>query len=166
MLVERNDCTFTQKSINVQKEGGKLAIVIDNVAERSESIVMADDGKGHFVTIPTVIINRSDGLKILEYIGQNPIIMVSFELTVTPRSKVTLWLDILDHKNYIFLRQFQPFYRRIAADSTPSPTQSTSRWPTPPPAAAATVWRRTASMEGSIAGTPSDPRKWRMGGRK
>ena len=30
ILVERNDCTFTQKSINVQKEGGKLAVVIDN----------------------------------------------------------------------------------------------------------------------------------------
>lgn len=30
LLVERNDCTFTQKSINVQLEGGKLAIIMDS----------------------------------------------------------------------------------------------------------------------------------------
>ncbi len=34
LLVERNDCTFTQKSINVQKEGGKMAVIIDNKVER------------------------------------------------------------------------------------------------------------------------------------
>jgi hypothetical protein len=104
ILVERNDCTFTQKSINVQKEGGKLAIVIDNVVERSENIVMVDDGKGHFVTIPTILIARADGLKLLEYIEKNPIIMVAFELKVTARSDVKLWVDILDHRNFIFLR--------------------------------------------------------------
>ncbi len=39
---------------------------------------MKDDGKGHFVTIPTVLINKEDGQKILEYINQHPIISVSF----------------------------------------------------------------------------------------
>lgn len=88
----------------MQKEGGKLAIVIDNAVERSENIVMVDDGKGHFVTIPTILIAREDGLKLLEYIQKNPIIMVAFELQVTARSDVKLWVDILDHRNFIFLR--------------------------------------------------------------
>lgn len=58
MIVERADCTFTQKSINVQKEGGKLAVIIDNIVEKSQDVVMVDDGKGHFVTIPTVLIGK------------------------------------------------------------------------------------------------------------
>jgi hypothetical protein len=117
MLVERNDCTFTQKSINVQKEGGKLAIIMDNVVESPERIVMKDDGKGHSVTIPTVLISKEDGLKMLEFINQNPIIMVSFDLKVTPRSNVTLWLDVLDHKNYIFLRNFNFYFKKMVNDS-------------------------------------------------
>jgi hypothetical protein len=155
LLVERNDCTFTQKSINVQKEGGKLAIIIDNVVEQSESIIMKDDGKGHSVTIPTVLIGREDGLKMLEYIAQSPTITVSFELKVAQRSDVTLWLDVLDHKNYIFLRNFQSYFARIAPDSTPPPTQSTSASPTPPPAAATTATRIAVSTMGSTAGTRS-----------
>jgi len=98
-----------------------LAVIIDNVVEESESIVMKDDGKGHFVTIPTVLIGREDGLKILDYISQSPIIMVSFELKVASRSDVTLWVDVLDHKNYIFLRNFQPYFKRIAEDGTSLP---------------------------------------------
>lgn len=95
-----------------------MAIIIDNVVEESEKIVMKDDGKGHFVTIPTVLISREDGLKILDYVGQNPIIMVSFDLKVTTRSNVSLWIDVLDHKNYIFLRNFHSYFKKIASDST------------------------------------------------
>ena len=65
LLVERGDCTFTQKSINVQKEGGKLAIIMDNIVEQPGSIIMKDDGKGHSISIPTVLISKEDGLKIL-----------------------------------------------------------------------------------------------------
>lgn len=32
LLIERNDCTFTQKSLNAQKEGAKLAVIMDNRA--------------------------------------------------------------------------------------------------------------------------------------
>ena len=67
ILVERNDCTFTQKSINVQKEGGKLAVIMDNnKKEDPGTIVMIDDGRGKQVHIPTVLIGYEDGEKIVE----------------------------------------------------------------------------------------------------
>lgn len=78
---------------------------------------MRDDGKGHFVTIPTVLIGKEDGYKILEYASQHPIISVAFELTEKEKSDVTLWVDVLDHKNYIFLREFQSYFNRIEQDS-------------------------------------------------
>lgn len=109
-----------------------MAIIIDNKVERPEDVVMIDDGKGHSVTIPTVMVGKEDGLKMLEYINQNPIIMVSFELKESARSNVTLWIDILDHKNYIFLRTFQSYFKRIADNSNTLIIQSISISHTPP----------------------------------
>lgn len=44
---------------------------------------------------------------------QHPIISVAFELIEKEKSDVTLWIDVLDHKNYIFLREFQSYFSRI-----------------------------------------------------
>ena len=123
---------------------------------------MKDDGKGHFVTIPTVLISREDGLKILEYISQSPIIMVSFELKVAQSSDVTLWVDVLDHKNYIFLRNFQAYFRRIAEDSTSLIIQSTSTSHTPHQDAVIIATKIAVSTEASIAGIRLDSRLSKM----
>jgi PA domain len=114
ILVERNDCTFTQKSINVQKEGGKLAVVIDNSVEDPGQVIMMDDGKGAQVSIPTVLIGEEDGLALLEFFKQGGVVMsVTFQVPVRSVADLQLWLDITDHKNFIFLRKLQPFYEKI-----------------------------------------------------
>ena len=61
ILAERNDCTFTQKSLVAQKEGAHLAIIMDSIDENPERIIMADDGRGQLVHIPTILINKEDG---------------------------------------------------------------------------------------------------------
>lgn len=71
IMVERNDCTFTQKSINVQKEGGKLAIIMDNKVESPGDILMLDDGHGFQVSIPTILISSEDGNKLLGFLAKN-----------------------------------------------------------------------------------------------
>jgi len=69
ILVERNDCTFTQKSINVQTEGGKLAMIMDsNKNEDPGTIVMIDDGRGRQVHIPTILIGYEDGQRMVDVI--------------------------------------------------------------------------------------------------
>lgn len=59
--------------------------------------------------------------------SQHPIISVAFELTAKERSDVTLWIDVLDHKNYIFLREFQSYFNRVQSDSNIWIIQSTSK---------------------------------------
>lgn len=68
VLVARSDCTFTQKAINVQKEGGKMAIIMDSEVENPGRIVMVDDGKGNQVHIPTILISKEDGETILTFL--------------------------------------------------------------------------------------------------
>ena len=88
--MERNDCTFTQKSINVQKEGGKLAVIMDNTKENPERIVMVDDGKGAQVTIPTILIKQQDGEDILNYVKEDKgvVLSVTFETHVQEKANL------------------------------------------------------------------------------
>ena len=59
MLSTRGDCTFTQKSLNSQKQGAKLALIADNVdTENPGRIILADDGRGPQVHIPTIFIEK------------------------------------------------------------------------------------------------------------
>jgi hypothetical protein len=95
LLVERNDCSFTQKSLNVQREGGKLAVIMDNREEDPGSVVMVDDGRGMQVGIATVLISEEDGRKILEVVEQEQVVVsVSFEVVVREKVALQLWTDI------------------------------------------------------------------------
>ena len=116
LLVERNDCSFTQKSINVQKEGGKLAIIMDNHRnENPGSIIMVDDGRGSQVHIPTILLSYEDGEEILKILQQETkktsvALSIEFQLPKKEKSDLTLWLDIAEHQNFIFLRNLRPYF--------------------------------------------------------
>lgn len=46
-----------------------MAIIIDQYVEESEELVMADDGTGHSLTIPSFIIKKVDGDLIKQYLN-------------------------------------------------------------------------------------------------
>jgi len=59
-LIERGSCTFVHKVRNCQEAGAKGVVVFNNVDQ--ELPIMADDGLGDSVAIPSIIIGRLDGL--------------------------------------------------------------------------------------------------------
>ena len=68
-MVDRGNCHFVVKAQNVQKFGGVLTLVVDNKAgEDPDYLVMADDGSGESVSIPTFMIGLYDGYKLKEAI--------------------------------------------------------------------------------------------------
>lgn len=44
--------------LNIEKIGGKLGIIVDDINELSEEVVMTDDGNGFHVNIPSVFIGK------------------------------------------------------------------------------------------------------------
>ena len=61
-MVDRGTCHFVVKAQNVEAFGGLMMIVIDNKQnEDIDHIVMADDGKGSTVHIPSFLISFKDG---------------------------------------------------------------------------------------------------------
>lgn len=68
-MVDRGQCHFVVKAQHIQQYGGALAIVADNKpGEHADHIVMADDGKGAGVSIPTFLIGQADGQTIKDAI--------------------------------------------------------------------------------------------------
>ena len=60
VMVERGGCTFVTKVRNIEKLGIKLAIIADNQTEDTENLIMADDGTGHSINIPSFIIRKKE----------------------------------------------------------------------------------------------------------
>ena len=69
IMVDRGNCHFVQKAQNIQRYGGQMALIIDNnYIEDPDHLVMADDGKGQSVEIPSFLISMSDGIMLKEAI--------------------------------------------------------------------------------------------------
>lgn len=67
VLVNRGNCSFTQKARNVEHAGGRLAIIIDDkISENPEDVIMVDDGSGNGIMIPSILISKVNGDYILK----------------------------------------------------------------------------------------------------
>ena len=82
VMIERGGCTFVTKVRNVEKLGVKLAIIADNTTKDSENLIMADDGTGHSINIPSFIIRKRDADAIKAHIAydRNQSIYIKAEL--------------------------------------------------------------------------------------
>lgn len=70
-MVDRGSCTFVTKARNVQKIGGGLALIVDNRDENLDNVLMADDGTGSDIIIPTIMISKEEGDKIKDFMKRN-----------------------------------------------------------------------------------------------
>ena len=66
-LAWRGNCSFVQKVRNMENAGVAVAVVIDNKNEFVDEILMSDDGTGGGIRIPSMLIGKKDGDKILEW---------------------------------------------------------------------------------------------------
>lgn len=69
MIASRGDCSFVQKIRNMENAGVAAGIVVDNKNENITQILMSDDGTGGGIRIPSMLIGRKDGEKILDWLA-------------------------------------------------------------------------------------------------
>jgi hypothetical protein len=68
MIAERGDCSFVTKVRNMEEAGVAVALIVDDSNEDVDDIVMSDDGTGAGVRIPSLLISKSDGAKIIDFL--------------------------------------------------------------------------------------------------
>ena len=66
-LAMRGECSFVQKVRNMENAGVAVAIVIDNRNELVDEILMSDDGTGGGIRIPSMLIGKKDGDRMVSW---------------------------------------------------------------------------------------------------
>eukprot|EP00913_Durusdinium_trenchii_P035419 g33145.t1 len=77
VLVERGTCSFVTKVKVAQKKKAHAVIIVDNEGSQKTSkeiqhIIVADDGYGANIDIPSVLISRKEGQKLIDPLRQDP----------------------------------------------------------------------------------------------
>lgn len=68
-IAERGgDCSFVKKVRNMENIGVAVAIIIDNTDEEIENVIMSDDGTGGGIRIPSMLISKKDGQKLIDFL--------------------------------------------------------------------------------------------------
>ena len=60
--------------------GAQLAVIADNKDEDTDMLVMADDGRGATIHIPSFLINKRDGDLLKEHLTEGKHIVVKASL--------------------------------------------------------------------------------------
>ena len=58
ILVDRGNCSFVTKARNIENAGANVALIADDTTEYSELLMMADDGSGHSIHIPSFMLRK------------------------------------------------------------------------------------------------------------
>lgn len=120
-IVRRGDCSFIQKVRNVEHGGGKLAIVVDEVDnENPDMIIMVDDGTGNGIQIPSILVSKTDGEKLIkEYqklTKENTEVklIVSFDINKPDdRVEYDIWFSSSNDRGLDFIRDFRSYHETL-----------------------------------------------------
>jgi hypothetical protein len=123
VFVDRGNCTFVTKTKMAQLVGAKMVIIADNKdGEDLHSIIMADDGNGGTISIPTVMIGKSDADIIRNFIKENqnkPVTIVASFPQANDVNDVSaeFWFSSSDNSAYKFITNFEPYIEKIDQDA-------------------------------------------------
>ena len=120
VLVERGNCTFVTKTRMVQRIGGAVALIVDNKLEKNlENVIMTDDGTGSDIIIPTLMISKENGQKLIDFFMENKNnteilskIQIKLEFSIAHSEKVffQLFFSSANKKIYRLIKEFYSYY--------------------------------------------------------
>ncbi|CAJ1374764.1 unnamed protein product [Effrenium voratum] len=113
LLVRRGRCTFVTKVRIAEEKGAHAVVVVDKetstkTSEDIQRTVMADDGWGDSVKIPSILLSKFDGQKLIDAARQGTV-MVELAWDI-PRGKVVMmefWLSSGSREARRFLERFK-----------------------------------------------------------
>ena len=91
-----------------------MVLIADNVEEK-QKIIMADDGRGRLIHIPSLFINFADGNKLIEMLRKNITVKLhmKLEVNVTNKAEVRFWLSACNCLAYDSLSPDLYSYERV-----------------------------------------------------
>lgn len=109
LMIDRGDCTFVTKVRNAQKRGA-LGVILADTIEGEHVPIVADDGSGHDVSIPSVMMKKSDADHIKDMIVHKKQPVVAEMAWHWPRHEkeafISFWHTPINTRSADFLTNF------------------------------------------------------------
>lgn len=105
IIVDRGSCTFVTKVRNVQRLGGKAAIIINNQEDDNLIFALNDDGTAKDITIPGILVSKKDGEILKKYLTENQTADVIINIDnqfATLFDTVDLKIDFLPNEKKVY----------------------------------------------------------------
>ena len=116
-LAERGECSFVKKVRNMENIGVAVAIIYDDSEEDVDQIIMSDDGTGGGIRIPAMLIGKTEGRKLLDFLKrasqeelEQTAIMAQFVMEKPDdRVEYDLWFTSSNDRALDFIADFREY---------------------------------------------------------
>ena len=114
---------------HIENDGIPVAIIIDNTLENVNNIIMSDDGTGNGITIPSMLISKKDGLRLIDFIQTatneelySVAIEASFDMKhPDDRVEYDIWYTSSNDRALDFIREFSKIDKKLGTDVKMTP---------------------------------------------
>lgn len=119
IMVKQSNCSYVTQTRNIEMGGGALAIIIDTLEEDISDIILSDDGTGAGIRIPAMLISKSDGEALINYIigtqDKETALTAEFLMEVRNDNKVeaSLWYSSSDDRSLDFIKNMADYIEPI-----------------------------------------------------
>lgn len=119
VLVRRGKCSFTRKVSVAESKGAHAVVIIDKeestyTAETLKNIIVGDDGYGEKIQVPSILISKYDGQKLLDAVKMGQVVVeLSWDLPTNHLVTVDLWMSAASQASMKFLKSFAPMRRTL-----------------------------------------------------
>eukprot|EP00933_Yihiella_yeosuensis_P041407 TRINITY_DN35799_c0_g1_i1.p1 TRINITY_DN35799_c0_g1~~TRINITY_DN35799_c0_g1_i1.p1 ORF type:complete len:504 (+),score=64.73 TRINITY_DN35799_c0_g1_i1:69-1514(+) len=118
VLVERGTCSFVTKVKVARKKKAHAVVIVDRknssmTPHNIKRIIVADDGYGSTVNIPSILISRQEGQKLIDTLQHSQVIVeLAWDVPSNSVVVVDLWMNSASKESARFLKEFEP--KRVA----------------------------------------------------
>jgi hypothetical protein len=119
VMVRRGKCSFVTKVKVASAKGAHAVIIVDREDSTLTShdlthIIVADDGYGSTISIPSILISKQDGQPLIDAAKSHEVIIeLSWEVPIDHTVRVDMWMSAGSHESQKFLKEFAKARRTL-----------------------------------------------------
>jgi hypothetical protein len=121
VLANRGGCSFVKKVRNIEDAGFSMGIVVDHSDEDIGDIVMSDDRTGAGIRIPSMLISKKDGQKLIDFLNTATVEELAQVVVVTTfdiqrpdnRVEYDIWYTSSDVNSLDFIQDFAKLDQKL-----------------------------------------------------
>lgn len=116
VMVRRGDCHFVTKVLVAEKKGATAVVIVDSKGSMTEAkhvkkTIMADDGWGDGVVIPSLLIGEKDGILLIDELvkGHQVIVELAWDVPKASPVQIDQWISPAFVDTTAYLKEFAPY---------------------------------------------------------